>query len=363
VGKTVNILGWNNGSGLSRDINILRSMLVGLGCTVFVNKNLDGGTRSSRLERIRRGLQMSRASKVAVRYAQMRPPFDLNIHLEDIQGGCLWLAKRNVLIPNQEWFRDWCRPYLSLIDQVWAKTHLAQRLFSAIGCDARLLGWSSVDRQSPGEVDQKMLTGLHIAGASMAKGTEAVLDVWSRNPEWPLLRVLRRTRGYGGGILPWRERPLAPNIQISTDRVDEETLLRWQNDSALCICPSEAEGFGHVIAEGMSVAAVVITTDAPPMNEMVTPGTGLRVVVDRAEPIGLGERYFVNPGDLEIKIRTALDMTTAEREAMGRAARARYEAMTKAFREQFKECLETILSTADGRATRMKPSCSEAAEG
>ena len=39
------------------------------------------------------------------------------------------------------------------------------------------------------------------------------------------------------------------------------------------VCPSSREGFGHYINEARSVSAVIITVDAPPMNEFVTNAT------------------------------------------------------------------------------------------
>ena len=346
---TVNILGNTNGGGLSRDIDLLREVLGDLAYTVFVNGKPDGGRQQRRVAWTLKRMHASGLGKSVMARGWMRPPYDLNIHLEEIYGARLWTARRNVLIPNQEWFREWCRPYLPQIDEVWAKSYLAERLFAGLGCNSRFLGWSSADRKAPRAGGRKALTALHIAGASREKGTEAVLDVWSRNPDWPLLRVLRRARAYAGNLIPWRERALAVNIEIITERVDEQTLVRMQNDSALCLCPSEAEGFGHVIAESMSVGAVVIVTDGPPMNELVSPDAGLLVATERSGPMGLGERYFVSLDDLDAKIRVALNMTDAEREAMGHAARARFEAMHEAFRERLQAYLGAILAEAGQR--------------
>ena len=356
VEKRINIFAWLNGGGLSRDVDVLRAALAQLGFTVFLNRELDGVERRVSVSGILTRLHASRLGKAMTARDWLRRPFDLNVHIEDIRPGHLWMAKRNVLIPNQEWFRDWCRPHLPAIDAVWAKSRLAGRLFAELGCTTRFVGWSGADRKAPGASGRKALTALHISGASREKGTEAVLDVWSRNPDWPMLRVLRRTRAYRGDLISWRERVPAANIEIITERVDEPTLVRMQNESALCLCPSEAEGFGHVIAEGMSVGAVVITTDAPPMNELVTRGTGLLVAVERSRPMGLGERYVVSLDDLEEKIRLALAMTDAEREAMGQAARAQFEAMNEGFRERLAASLAAIFAEADGRTDPASPS-------
>ena len=87
---------------------------------------------------------------------------------------------------------------------------------------------------------------------------------------------------------------------------------------------------------------VIIILDAPPMNELVTPEAGLLAGVDRSASMGIGKRYFVNHDDLERKIRHALSMSQSEREAFGRAARARFEAIDQAFRVRIKECVNGI---------------------
>lgn len=341
--RTVNIIGWDNGGGLSRDIALLREVLEDEGCVVFLNRNYHGARAISAAARGSMRLRATRFGKAAVSRAGLRPPFELNIHLEDVQPGYFWLAERNVLIPNQEWFGPASRPHLASVTEVWAKSRLAHRLFAQIGCTVRMLGWTSEDRRVPGTTGPTERVGLHVAGSSTGKGTDAVLDVWARNPGWPTLRVLRRPHNYFGRTLPWRERGDFSNIEIIPDRVEEQTLRGLQNQSALYVCPSEAEGFGHVILEGLSVGGVVITTDAPPMNELVTPDAGLLVAVERTEPMGIGERYFVNLDDLERKIRLALEMSHAERAAFGRAARARFEAIDQAFRSRIKACLNAVL--------------------
>lgn len=337
--RTANILGWDNGGGLSRDIDILRTALRELRWTVAINDK-HGQSRNRIpfarfMERVR-----ARIVRMAVSRGLAEPPFELNFHIESIYPDHFPLARRNILIPNQEFFPNQCRPYLGSIDEVWVKTRVAEDLFKDLGCRARFLGWASIDRRLPHSRESKELMALHIAGHSRAKGTEAVLDVWSQNPGWPLLRVLRRAHGYDRRVTPWRSRPSAPNIQIITDRIDDQILARMQNESAIHICPSEAEGFGHIILEGMSVGSVVITTDAPPMNEMIAAESGLLVSVARSEPMSLGLRYFVDRDDLARQIRAVLDMTDERRESLGRAARSRFEENNAAFRARLRKYLE-----------------------
>jgi len=337
-----NILGWDNGGGLSRDIDILQAALRGLGWTVAINDK-SSRNRTATAQALARAHAKFVRVMVARRLA--KPPFELNFHLESIYPDHFPVARRNVLIPNQEFFPERCHPHLGRIDEVWVKTRLAERLFQELGCKVRFLGWASLDRRLSSAHGTKAVTALHIAGHSRAKGTEALVDVWRENPGWPLLRVLRRAHGYDGRVTPWRSAPPVPNIQLITDLVDEQTLVRMQNESALHICPSEAEGFGHIILEGMSVGSVVITTDAPPMNEMIAEESGLLVSVDRSEPMSLGRRYFVNRNDLARQIRAALEMTDEQRDSLGRAARARFEENNAAFRARLKSYLELFSKT------------------
>ena len=340
MSRTANIIGWNNGGGLSRDIEILRQTLGEFGWTVTVN-----GTRPSRA---RRSLPMRalgrthrRTLEIAARRGLIAPPFEINLHLEDINGEYIPLAKRNVLIPNQEWLRDSSRRHLSAVDEVWAKTRFGQELFAKLGCNVRYLGWMGNDRRITGWAPSRPIKVLHIAGSSLWKGTEALLDVWYENPSWPMLTVLRRDHGYDGEPLTWRTRRPHANVTIISERVDEELLKTLQNEASIHICPSEAEGFGHNILESMSVAAVTVTTDAPPMNEMITPETGLLVAAQRSEPMGVGTRYFVSHTDLARAIMTALNMENRERQSIGAAARARFEQNNLAFRARIEQCLDS----------------------
>jgi glycosyltransferase involved in cell wall biosynthesis len=45
-----------------------------------------------------------------------------------------------------------------------------------------------------------------------------------------------------------------------------------QVENLVHICASEREGFGLYLDEARAVGAYIISTDHPPMNELVTPG-------------------------------------------------------------------------------------------
>lgn len=59
-------------------------------------------------------------------------------------------------------------------------------------------------------------------------------------------------------------------ITISKGRLDVIAFDKLMADSAFFLCPSIMEGYGHYINQARASGAVVVTTDANPMNELIT---------------------------------------------------------------------------------------------
>ena len=70
----------------------------------------------------------------------------------------------------------------------------------------------------------------------------------------------------------WPEREWPSNVTIVRQKMPLPELRRLMATTGIHVCPSACEGFGHSINEARSLGAVVVTTDAPPMNELVTDG-------------------------------------------------------------------------------------------
>jgi hypothetical protein len=74
------------------------------------------------------------------------------------------------------------------------------------------------------------------------------------------------------------------------------------------------------------------------MNEV-----GLLANYCRVESMGFGERFFVDPDDLEQQIETALQMSTAEKARRGDAARRSYCERDAAFAERLTATANELL--------------------
>jgi len=270
-----------------------------------------------------------------------RPQFDVNFFIESVFPEYLPSARVNCLFVNLEWFRDEILPHLSRLDFLLCKTPSGVEALRDLPVDCRNLAFTSPDKRIPGFVRRGPVRCLHLSGQSALKGTEAVVEVWSRHPEWPELTIVRRAQRYGGEKAP--PLPQLPNVRHEAEYVPAHRLQELQNECEVHVIPSQAEGYGHVIGEAMGCGAIVVTTDAPPMNELVEPDRGVLVRVARSEPMRRSMRSYVDVGDLEAKMDQVFSMSPQRRAEMGRSARAWYEAQQKRFESSLRAFLEQLV--------------------
>ena len=244
-------------------------------------------------------------------------------------------APHRVLLPHPEWFLPRDLEALGHIDPVLAKTREAQRVFATQGCRALCIGFTSEDRRDTSVPREGAF--FHLAGSSRTKNTEPLLALWRRHPEWPRLTVVQHPKEAKPG-------PPTANIDHRVGYLDEAELKRLQNAHRFHLCPSETEGFGHYIVEAMSVGAVVITLDGPPMNEMITPERGVLVPYSRAGTQHLATTFHFDDAAMEHAVERALSLDDADCVALGAAARAWYEAERAAFPDRLDAALRGMLA-------------------
>jgi glycosyltransferase involved in cell wall biosynthesis len=163
----------------------------------------------------------------------------------------------------------------------------------------------------------------------MQKGTLELLNVWSQNPDWPLLEIVSRDRSLA--------RYTAANIRFHFDFMTEDALATLMNQCGIHICASTVEGFGHSINESMSCGAAVITTDGAPMNELVSTGQGVLVPVSGAIPVGWAQAFQVEAHALSAAITGVLNMDIERLAQMGHGARAQYLRSQESFHHNVKK--------------------------
>jgi hypothetical protein len=308
----VNVVAFENGVGNSRDLALVSHALAEVDCSVTVTR-ISAHTRSRRRSPVLRGLVAARrwADRQPLLRAR-RPKFDLNVMMEHVWPEQLPNAARNVVIPNPEWFDASDRRLLQWVDRVWTKTGHSFDAFRNLGCCVNMIGFDSTDRFVQDVTREPSF--FHLAGKSRMKGTAGLVQLWSRHREWPMLTVVHSRRAVFEAVA-------APNIRYETRYLDDAELRRIQNLNAFHLCLSETEGWGHYIGEAQSVGAILLVTDAKPMNELVTDERGMLVKCREAGRQHMATRYAFIPEELERGIGAALDMSGQDRLRLGSAAR------------------------------------------
>jgi glycosyltransferase involved in cell wall biosynthesis len=326
----VRLIGKANGVGLSRDFELLAAALRDSGCEV----TLYGCERRDRKRR--RGFFTRLAARArGMRGGASSARYDVNLMLEHVWPQFLHEATRNVLVPNPEWFDRRDVAFLGAAQRVWAKTALAERLFTARGCRAVRIGFDSADRHDPAVVRESKF--LHLAGRSPLKGTARLHALWQRHPEWPLLTIVQDAEAVANPMGASES-----NIRIESHFMSDEALRTLQNSHRFHLCTSEAEGWGHYIAEAMSVGAVTLTCDAPPMNELITPKRGVLLAVHTGERHNLATLSLFDEAALEAAVAGVLAMSEAASETIGAAARAWFLDNKQGFFGRVRHALEEL---------------------
>ncbi|MDO1529805.1 glycosyltransferase [Fulvimonas sp. R45] len=315
----IQLLARDNGAGLSRDMALLAAALGEAGATVRTTALPHRGRLAEWLTR--------------ARLAGRAPAFDLNLMLERVRPEFARAARRNVLVPNPEYFRARDRAALACIDEVWAKTRHAGRLFAALGMPVRYIGFASPDRRDPAVPHRHAF--FHGPGRSNNKGTAALLRLWASHPGWPTLTVAWRRKRVELDVPP-------ANVRLIREHLDDDAYRRLQNEHRFHLCPSQTEGYGHYLVEAMSCGAVVVTLDAEPMNELVTAERGVLVPATATGTQDLATLYGFRDADMARVIERCVAMPEDEAGMLGAAARAWYEAERAAFPGRLRAALGTI---------------------
>ena len=256
-----------NGAGLQRDYELLRHELVSRGHQVH-------------------GVQFNAKPLLA-------PVADVNIFDEVVAPLAFRAAPVQWVMPHPEWwFAGWEQHHF---DKVLAKTRDCERIFRAkVGDRCQYLGWVAKDLYRAGIKKERRF--LHVSGKSHFKNTPAVIQ-GCQHARVPLTVI-----GHG-------------------TRVSEADLIRLMNSHFCHIMPSAYEGYGHVLHESQSTGQILITTNAPPMNE-VTPSFCLPSI--GTTPHHSAPLHKVSALDVSHAVRHVLGLSQEEQDRLSAAARASY---------------------------------------
>lgn len=295
----IRIIGEFNKRGIAKDFQILTQELLSLGHTV---EHLDYESISEKTE-------------VGIA--------DVQIHIQNISSDIISQGRKNYLIPNPEFTPNSLDDLLKM-DLILARTHEVERIFLNLAIPVFYLGFTSMDQKIL-EVKKNFRSFIHVKGFSPLKSTEEILRGWGRY--FPQLIVIDHTSHI---------EKIPKNISLIRNYLTDEELKILQNRSGIHLCPSKTEGFGHYLSEAMSAGAVVITTDAPPMNEFITDARFL-ISAKSSSVQNYAALYHISTDAFCEKIRKILSLDVHTLETAGMQNRQRYFEKRSEFISNLKE--------------------------
>ena len=240
-----------------------------------------------------------------------------------------WAARHRILIPNPEWLTQHVLGSVARLTEMWHKTHVSQATLAGFFPKLRhvYIGFTSPAFSANAPDFNRFI---HFRGASAQKQTEIVLAAWRMHPEWPELSVQSYSNSRSFLNFPewlqWR------NIRFKYCMMSAEQYRQEATRGGVHLCPSSVEGFGHYLDEARSMGALIVTTNAPPMNELVDDTCGVLVAPVRTENQHFGVRHIIDVAGFEKAIQTVLQMPINQRMALGANARRRYVIDRERFR-------------------------------
>jgi glycosyltransferase involved in cell wall biosynthesis len=202
------------------------------------------------------------------------PQAEINFFIEVINPSLFLYAAKNIWIPNPEWtYKTWL-PYARTIDEIWVKTHEAEKLFWQEDIKApkvRYIGWTSIDKVQP------KIKNYHKAIVPVGKNIwrnpkpiiQAYIKIQKTIPSlYPCLPELHIVHEPSAVPLPPVPEFLESKIKLHSEVLKEKDYDELLQECGLCICMSAAEGFGHAVNEAMSAGCVLILSPIDAFREL-----------------------------------------------------------------------------------------------
>lgn len=200
------------------------------------------------------------------------PQAELNIFVEVINPSLFMYAGTNIWVPNPEWtYKTW-EPYASMVDEIWVKTHEAEKLFGAwVPAEKlRYIGWTSIDKVMPEK--KNYWKAIVPCGKNLWRDPRPIIQTYmaikrgdpSLYSALPELNIVYDPEVFRLPSLP-EEVQAKIKLRGTLSESDYDALL---HDCGLCICLSAAEGFGHAVNEAMSAGCMLLLNPIDAFREL-----------------------------------------------------------------------------------------------
>ena len=267
---------------------------------------------------------------------------DVNIFFEVINPSLFSYASKNIWIPNIEsTYKTWT-PYLHMMNEIWAKTHEAEEILKSLTpTHVRYIGWTSLNKITP---KKNYFQAIVPIGRNLFREYTVLFLAYSR---------IKRTDPTLYSRLPILNVLTWYNIEVPSD-IDDHVVLHnkqlsdteYDNilaDCGVCICLSEAEGFGHAVNESMASGCNLILSDIAPFRELA--GTSANYCIPRCTetiPERYGNRISTDVTSLCEVLEEFVDKSHTYKKNCSEVVRSKYEQRHKEWIENMSELIPKV---------------------
>jgi len=249
----------------------------------------------------------------------------------------------SLLFVNPEWLlpQDTSRIENGLVDILLAKSRDAEMRLKRrfVAHDVVFTGFSS--RRLPVmPISPDYDLAIHVRGFARQKGSETVLQAYSGG-DLRLPPCVCTMRTFDPAV-PRFNAKVGENCRLVFRDIQQTALDRMVRRRGLHLCPSEREGFGHYIFGPMSIGAVILTTNAPPMNELIDSNCGV-LVPAAIEDMGLYVNATVTSAAFKESVFAFRSLPYSQKILMGEAAKNRADTLRNEFEANFGMLIELLL--------------------
>jgi len=295
--------------------------------------NITNGVGLEREYRFLRRLLESYGHQVdGVMYTADAPPHkaDVAIFIELLTCDPRRFASQVWLMPHSEWWGNQWNQFLPHVSKVLCKTKDCYRIWNAKVGAAKCVytAFESLDFYNPEVVKQP--TFLHIPGKSTTRQTEMVAGAWRKYKLPYSLTIVHHNKDLDKVCVG------IPNVKVLGRQSDEE-IARLMNENLFYIHPSRYEGFGHAIHEALGCGAIVLTTNAPPMNDFRGIEKEVLIPVSSTAPWRLAVANYVSPEGVATAVHFAAQLPEERRIKISQAAREGFLSEREEFRNLFQQ--------------------------
>jgi Glycosyl transferase family 2/Glycosyl transferases group 1 len=290
-------------------------------------------------------------------YHPVCPQAELNFFIEVINPALFVYAAKNIWIPNPEWTYKTSEPYARMVDEIWVKTHEAEKLIYDWAHTSvmerppviRYVGWTSIDKVMPEK--KNFHKAIVPVGKNMWRNPRPIIQtyMWIEKHDPSFFKTLPELHiVYIPEAIPLPPIPesLQSKIKLHGELMPEKEYDELLQECGLCICMSAIEGFGHAVNEAMSAGCVLILSPIDAFMELTNNKNVFWVseMKRTPHPQCLGELYDIEQKSLYEALILYCTCHFAQRRGYSNASRERYEANHKAFMERMESVLRESCS-------------------